>query len=120
MPIEGLLREFGLQDVFQLLDLSRKTGILTVTSASRDREGALVFDRGAITGASLGERPHALADFLVRGGKVTEHELARARDEQCRRGGCPEIGVILVDLGVLSRDELERHTRLVIEESRSS
>ena len=29
MPIEGPLRELGIHDVFQLLDLSRKTGILT-------------------------------------------------------------------------------------------
>ena len=32
MPIEGPLRELGIHDVFQLLDLARKTGVLKVTS----------------------------------------------------------------------------------------
>lgn len=30
MPIEGPLRELGIHDVFQLLDLARKSGILRV------------------------------------------------------------------------------------------
>jgi hypothetical protein len=34
MAIEGPLRELGLHDVFQLLDLSRKTGVLTAPSGS--------------------------------------------------------------------------------------
>ena len=33
MAIEGPLRELGIHDVFQLLDLSRKTGMLRVTSS---------------------------------------------------------------------------------------
>ena len=39
MAIEGPLRELGIHDVFQLLDLSRKTGALRVTSDLRDDEG---------------------------------------------------------------------------------
>ena len=31
MAIEGPLRELGIHDVFQLLDLNRKTGVLRVT-----------------------------------------------------------------------------------------
>ena len=41
MPIEGPLRELGIHDVFQLLDLSRKTGILSVTSTLRRNEGSV-------------------------------------------------------------------------------
>ena len=36
MAIEGPLRELGIHDVFQLLDLSRKTGVLRVSSTLRD------------------------------------------------------------------------------------
>ena len=35
MAIEGPLRELGIHDVFQLLDLSRKTGMLCVSSKLR-------------------------------------------------------------------------------------
>ena len=43
MAIEGPLRELGIHDVFQLLDLSRKTGLLRVTSTQRDDEGQVGF-----------------------------------------------------------------------------
>ena len=43
MPIQGALRELGIHDVFQLLDLSRKTGRLRVTSALRNNEGTVLF-----------------------------------------------------------------------------
>jgi len=39
MTIEGPLRELGIHDVFQLLDLSRKTGALRVTSELRHTRG---------------------------------------------------------------------------------
>ena len=46
MAIEGPLRELGIHDVFQLLDLSRKTGVLSVASELRDDEGVVYFDAG--------------------------------------------------------------------------
>ena len=46
MAIEGPLRELGIHDVFQLLDLSRKTGALCVTSKLRDNEGTVHFQNG--------------------------------------------------------------------------
>ena len=46
MAIEGPLRELGIHDVFQLLDLSRKTGVLSVISELRDNEGRVYFDGG--------------------------------------------------------------------------
>src|SRR3954464_2018076 len=59
MPIEGPLRELGIIDVFQLLDLSRKTGMLRVTSQLRDDEGVVYFDKGKIVHASIRSRPPA-------------------------------------------------------------
>ncbi len=57
MPIEGPLRELGLPDVFQLLELSRKTGVLRVTSRLRDDEGQVFFDRGRVVQAALRSKP---------------------------------------------------------------
>src|SRR2546423_1741803 len=57
MPIEGPLRELGIHDVFQLLDLSRKTGVLRVTSQLRDDEGVVYFDGGRVVHASIRSRP---------------------------------------------------------------
>ncbi len=41
MAIEGPLRELGIHDVFHLLDLSRKPGLLRVTSEPRPNAGPI-------------------------------------------------------------------------------
>lgn len=62
MPIEGPLRELGLQDVFQLLDLSRKTGVLRVTSPMRDDEGQVCFELGRVVHAGVRSKPMPAID----------------------------------------------------------
>ena len=39
MALEGTIRDFGLPDIFQLIGLQRKTGILTLTN-EKDAESA--------------------------------------------------------------------------------
>jgi hypothetical protein len=73
MPIEGPLRELGLQEVFQLLDLSRKTGMLRVTSRLRDDEGHVYFEGGRVVQANLRSKPSAAIDA----GAVSDRELER-------------------------------------------
>jgi hypothetical protein len=115
MPIEGPLRELGIHDVFQLLDLSRKTGLLRVTSELRDNEGLVVFDNGRVVNAEIRNNPHRIGQLLVQAGKVTEADLARARAAQVERGDRRRLGEILVALGAISAKELERQVRLQIE-----
>ena len=98
MAIEGPLKELGLHDVFQLLDLSRKTGVLRVTSPLRRNQGTIYFDRGAVVAAEIRSNPHPLGEILVRSGKVTEADLARAQEVQ-ERGDPRRVGEILVELG---------------------
>jgi uncharacterized protein DUF4388 len=73
MPIEGPLRELGLQDVFQLLDLSRKTGLLRVTSKMRDDEGLVYFEEGRVVQASVRSKPMPPVDA----GAISEREYDR-------------------------------------------
>src|SRR2546426_7855454 len=80
MAIEGPLRELGIHDVFQLLDLSRKTGVLRVTSELRHNAGTILFEGGAIIFAEIRSNPHRLGALLLRTGKITEADLERARD----------------------------------------
>ncbi len=115
MAIEGPLRELGIHDVFQLLDLSRKTGTLAVTSELRDNEGTVLFENGRVVAATIKSNPHRLGDLLMRSGKVTEGEIARAVAAKEERGDTRRLGEILLEMGALSPKELERHIRLQIE-----
>ena len=116
MAIEGPLRELGIHDVFQLLDLSRKTGILRVTSELRHNAGTIYFEDGAIIFAEIRSNPHPLGALLLRTGKISEADLERARDMQQRQGDKRRLGEILVALGALTPRELQRQVRFQVEE----
>ena len=116
MAIEGPLRELALSDVFQLLDLSRKTGVLTITHESRHRPAVVRFDRGAVTGAELGDARERIGHLLLRSGKVTERHVEAARRAQETSPGRP-LGEILVEQGAVSVDDVKRQLRFQIEEA---
>ncbi len=115
MAIEGPLKELGIHDVFQLLDLSRKTGILRVTSDLRNNEGRVWFENGAILFAQLRSNPHPLGEMLMRAGKITEADLQRACGMQ-KQGDKRPIGEILVEIGAITNKELDRQVRFQSEE----
>lgn len=73
MPIEGPLSELGLPEVFQLLELSRKTGVLCVTSRTRDDVGRVYFDGGRVVQASLLSKPSPPVERL----DLTDREFER-------------------------------------------
>src|SRR5213593_2103403 len=116
MAIEGPLRELGIHDVFQLLDLSRKTGALRVTSEVRHNAGTIHFEDGTIVSAEIRSNPHPLGSLLLRTGKIAEADLERARDMQQRQGDKRRLGEILVALGAITPRELERQLRFQVEE----
>jgi Tfp pilus assembly protein PilF len=116
MAIEGPLRELGIHDVFQLLDLSRKTGTLTITSSLRDNQGTVYFDNGAVVYAAIRSNPHPLGELLIRSGKISEGDLARARDAQTRSADKRRLGEILVEREAITRKERVRQVRFQVEE----
>src|SRR6266516_4648679 len=115
MPIEGPLRERGIHDVFQLLDLSRKTGVLRVTSELRHNAGTVYFEDGAIIFAEIRSNPHPLGALLLRTGKITEADLERGRDMQHRQGDQRRLGEILVSLGAITDLPTEATVRIPTE-----
>ena len=112
MAIEGPLRELGIHDVFQLLDLSRKTGALRVTSELRDDAGDVLFDGGRVIHASIQSNPTSIERILRQAGKIGDAEMTQAN-------ALAEQGLGLGDRLVMSRAitqrELERQLRMAIE-----
>jgi hypothetical protein len=115
MPIEGPLREFGIHDVFQLLDLSRKTGMLRVTSELRDDEGRVYFEAGKVVHANLRSLPNTIEETLVDAGKITDAELQHARKMVADHGSGVNLSQIFVQAGVVSDRDLERLVKTRLE-----
>ena len=113
MAIEGPRRELGIHDVFQLLDLSRKTGTLRVTSDLRDDEGVVLFDGGRVIHASVRSHPTSIERILRHAGKVSDPDMALAASLEPLPG--EGLGDRLVRAGVITQRELERQLRLAIE-----
>lgn len=115
MAIQGPLRELGIHDVFQLLDLGRKTGMLRISSALRQNEGTIWFHEAAVVAAAIQSNPHPLGTALLRAGKIREEDLARARARQ-EQGDGRRIGELLVAEGAISERELKAQVRAHIDD----
>jgi tetratricopeptide (TPR) repeat protein len=84
--------------------------------ADKSNFGYIFFDAGHITYASIVNRRDRLGDVLVKGGLITNEQLMAAIDRQSRQRD-KRVGELLVDMGALSRTELERYMRIQIEEA---
>lgn len=114
MAIKGSLKEASLPDVIQLLFLGRRTGCLAI--ADRQNFGYIFLDDGQIVYASIVNRRDRLGDLLVRNKRVTPAQLQQAIERQ--EGNREQrLGEILVGLGALPRDEVEKYIKLQIEEA---
>ncbi len=116
MAIEGPLKELGLHDVFHLLDLSRKTGVMRVTSHLRNNEGMVAFDGGAIVWAEIRSNPMKLGELLVKQGRITEADLTHALATMEKEKRARRLGQILVGMGALSERELLRQVEFQVTE----
>ncbi len=114
MAIEGPLQDIGIHDVFQLLDLARKSGRLTVRSDARGNEGRVYFDKGAVVHATMIDNPHTLGALLRAAGKITDRELDRASRAQ-EVGDSRFLGEILIAQGAVTRRDVDRFMRQQIE-----
>lgn len=115
MAIEGRLRELALSDVLQLLDLSRKTGVLTLQRDGSDTPSALVLEQGALVGAVGHGKTRRIGELLLFAGKVTQAQIDRAVVEQRRQPG-RRMGSILVELEAVTAADVQRQLRFQIEE----
>ena len=117
MAIEGPLRELGIHDVFQLLDLSRKTGKLTITSVLRDNKGTVLLRprrrHPRVRSRATRIRSASCCCAPGRSPRATSRGCASSSGA---RAETRKIGELLVEAGALSRRELERQVRFQLEE----
>ena len=106
MALRGNLKDFSLPDVFQLVQLSGKTGVLRI--AGPDAEGSIWFRDGDVFFAQSNWRRDHLGERLVTAQRITPAALARALE--LREAEPPEgrrLGQILVDEGYITQQVLE-------------
>lgn len=114
MALVGNLRDFALSDFLYLIDRGYKTGSLRLER--QNTVATLYFDKGKLLYASHSEQRERLGDMLKRTGKVTPQQVDHVVQLQSTNGQ-QAIGTLLIDQGYISRDELQRHIQMQIEET---
>jgi hypothetical protein len=105
MALEGTLRDFSLADIFQLIGLQRKTGVLTLRAP--EDVVSISFLDGKVVGAdSLNKRlEDRLGQVLLKTGAVTQAQLDHALKAQVET--LERLGRVLMRHNVISREELK-------------
>ncbi|HSN67665.1 MAG TPA: DUF4388 domain-containing protein, partial [Thermoanaerobaculia bacterium] len=104
MALEGTLRDFSLADIFQLIGLQRKTGMLTLKG--KDDTVTVTFLDGKVVGADSLNRKleNRLGTVLVKTGYLTPEQLAQALEIQ--KETLQRLGFILTHHQIISQEEL--------------
>jgi Domain of unknown function (DUF4388) len=112
MALEGTLKDFSLADIFQLIGLQRKTGVLTLRG--KDDTVTVTFLDGKVVAAdSLNKRlENRLGSVLVKTGRLTAEQLNHALEIQ--RETLQRLGFILTHYNIISQDSLRAALNLQI------
>jgi hypothetical protein len=105
MALEGTIKDFGLPDIFQLIGLQRKTGILTLTS---DNENVTVtFENGMVVMADSSSKrlEDRLGNVLVKQGKLSKERMEEALETQ--KQTLQRLGHILATGGYITGKDLK-------------
>ena len=104
MALSGTLKDFALPDIFQLIGMQRKTGLLTLES---ERETvSVVFEQGMVVHADSTVRrlDDLLGNVLVRQSKLRKEILEEALAKQ--KVSMQRLGFILTSQGYIKSDDL--------------
>ena len=113
MSLEGNLEELGLGEILQIVSLSRKTGILFLSS--RGRDGSVFFRQGQVVRATSAACQRSLGEVLIQHGVIDLALLRKALAYQHEHGFCERLGVILVNKFAISQEVVTEVVREQIE-----
>ncbi|HQN97492.1 MAG TPA: DUF4388 domain-containing protein [Thermoanaerobaculales bacterium] len=106
MALAGKLEDVQPAEILQFLAMSEKTGKLTFTTGTE--EGLIVFRRGRIVYAASSSVRETFGSIAIGFGLVDPGQLNQALLLQHRSRIDKRLGSILVELGVLTTDDLQR------------
>jgi predicted transcriptional regulator len=105
MALQGSIKDFGLPDIFQLIGLQRKTGILTLRRG--EEQVTVAFENGMVVNADTSAKriEDRLGNLLVKQGKISEAQLEEVLQRQ--KATLQRVGHILVAGNFISAQDLK-------------
>jgi hypothetical protein len=103
MALRGNLRDFSFTQVLNLINLAQKTGMLTVEGPGE--MARIYFRDGKLALASMGREENDISAILARSRKITANQ-ARVIRERTRTMTDKEVGLLLINAGYLSQEDI--------------
>ena len=113
MGFIGRLEEMPLQDTVQILAMSKRTGKLNLTRGPT--KALIAFKEGHVICAISDTSRETLGSMLVRKGLISEATLQQALKIQKHRLPWRLLGSLLVDMGAITKNQLDAAIREHIE-----
>ncbi len=109
--LQGSLREFGLVEVLQMMDMGNMTGALRLKHVT-GRLGIIYFNEGKIANCSeLDAGALTLGDVLQQLGMATSPQIEQAFSQQMQAAFGKRIGERLVEMRVINEKQLKEALR---------
>jgi hypothetical protein len=105
VALQGSIKDFGLPDIFQLIGLQRKTGVLTLTHGGENV--TVTFENGMVVNADSSAKriEDRLGNLLVKQGRLSEEKLEEVLQKQ--KATLQRLGHILTSGGYISQKDLQ-------------
>ena len=112
MSLDGNLRVFSLTEVFQMLGMQRKSGVLTVEGPKDTISVGFVTGRIVSVESTSSRIDNRLGSLLVKAGRLSEDELAGALELQKKQQG--RLGRLLLSQEMVRAEDLREAFRIQV------
>jgi hypothetical protein len=108
MALKGDLKDFNVTQLFNLINLARKSGSLTIEGSGKRAE--ICFKEGKLVYASLNGHDGGLMGMLEKAGKISK-EQSRVVRARAKSGADKELGLLLINAGYVTQDDIVQSVR---------
>lgn len=118
MAIEGPIKELSLMDLFQLLAMSRKSGVLTLDCTRN--VGQVFFVSGNIIRTTLQQGQEKLGQMMLTSGKLSKDQIDILLKEQASARHKKKVGALAVVRGFATKNSVISMLKTQVEETVST
>ena len=115
MALKGSIKDFGLAEIFQLIFIQRKTGVLTLKS--KEKNATIFFGNGLIVDASSTERGavEKLGEILIRANRIDPEQLNEFLNDQ--EIAQEKLGKMITESGLIKNEDVKNALKLQMHET---
>ena len=110
MALKGSIKDFGLAEIFQLIFIQRKSGVLTLKS--KEKNATIFFGEGMIIDATSTERGavERLGEILIRAKRIDNEQLEEFLENQ--EVAQEKLGKMITESGLIKNEDVKNALKL--------